>query len=133
MSIFSIISSLVWAFLSDRAELAAEIAALRHQLAILRHSAKRPKLRQRDRIFWVWLSKVWANWRSALLIVKPDTVVRWHRQGFRLYWRWKSRNAGRPKVEVEIRALIRSMSRDNSTWGAPCIQLSNVRENGNMC
>jgi len=119
---FSIITSLVWAFLSDRAELAAEMVALRHQLAILQHSAKRPKLRKRDRIFWVWLSKIWANWRSALLIVKPETVIRWHRQGFRLYWRWKSRKAGRPKVEAKIRAVIRSMSLDNSTWGAPRIQ-----------
>ena len=96
MSLFSIIASLIWAFLSDRAELAAEIVALRHQVVILQHSAKRPKLRQRDRIFWVWLSKLWANWRSTLLIVKLDTVVRWHRHGFRLYWRWKSRKAGRP-------------------------------------
>jgi len=122
MSLFSIIASLVWAFLSDRAELAAEIAALRHQLAVIQYSTKRPKLRKRDRIFWVWLSKLWANWRSALLIVKPDTVVRWHRQGFRLYWRWKSRKAGRPKVERELRDLIRRMSRENPTWGAPRIQ-----------
>ena len=70
----------------------------------------------------MWLSKVWANWRSALVIVKPDTVVRWHRQGFRLYWRWKSRRAGRPRVERELRDLIRRMSRENPTWGAPRIQ-----------
>ncbi len=87
MSIFSIIASVIRAFVRDRADLAAEIIALRHQVGILQHSAKRPKLRRRDRIFWVWLSKVWANWRSALVIVKPETVVRWHRQGFRLYWR----------------------------------------------
>ena len=124
MSVLSIIASLMWAFVGDRAELAAEIVALRHQLAILQHSAKRLKLRQRDRIFWVWLSKLWANWRSALLIVKPETVIHWHRQGFRLYWRWKSRrrNPGRPRTAREIRALIRWMSRDNSTWGAPRIQ-----------
>ena len=124
MPIFSIIGSFVWAFLSDRAELAAEIVALRHQLTILQRSAKRPKLRKRDRILWVWLSKLWANWRSARLIVKPETVIRWHRQGFRLYWRWKSRNkkTGRPKVERELRDLIRRMSRENPTWGAPRIQ-----------
>ena len=124
MSVFSIIASLVGAFLSDRAELAAEIAALRQQLAILQHSAKRPKLRKGDRIFWVLLSKAWANWRSALLIVKPETVIRWHRQGFKLYWRWKSRikKPGRPRVEREVRDLIRRMSKENPTWGAPRIQ-----------
>ena len=104
--------------------LAAENLALRQQLAILQHKATRPKLRRRDRIFWVWLSKIWDDWRSALLIVKPDTVVRWHRQGFRLYWRWKSARGkpGRPKIERELRDLIRRMSRDNPTWGAPRIQ-----------
>ena len=122
MSIFSIIASVIRAFLRNRADLVGETVALRHQVAILQHSAKRPKLRGRDRIFWVWLSKVWANWRSALVIVKPETVVRWHRQGFRLYWRWKSRRAGRPKVERELRDLIRRMSRENPTWGAPRIQ-----------
>ena len=124
MSIFSIIGSLVWAFLGDRAEIAAEMVALRHQLTILQHSAKRPKLRKRDRIFWVWLSKLWSHWRSAIVIVKPETVVRWHRQGLRLYWRCKPRkgNSGRPKIEREITYLIRRMSPENPTWGAPRIQ-----------
>ena len=122
MSIFSIIASVIRAFVRDRADLAAEIVALRHQLAVVQHTAKRPKLRKRDRIFWVWLSRIWANWCSALVIVKPETVIRWHRQGFRLYWRGKSRAAGRPKVERELRELIRRMSRDNPTWGAPRIQ-----------
>jgi len=75
MSIFSILGSVIEAFLRDRVNLATEITALRHQLAILQRSANRPKLRRRDRVFWVWLSKVWPRWRSALLIVKPDTVV----------------------------------------------------------
>jgi len=109
--------------LSNRTELAAENLALRQQLAILQPKAKRPRLRNRDRIFWVWLSRLWAGWRSVLVIVQPDTVVRWHRQGFRLYWRWKSRpkTVGRPKVETEIRKLIRRMCRENPTWGAPRI------------
>ena len=82
-----------------------------------------PRLRQRDRILWVWLSRFWANWRSCMIIVKPDTVVRWHRDGFRLYWRWKSRSKpGRPRIHAEIRKLIRPMSRDNATWGSPRIQ-----------
>ena len=93
--------------LRNRTELAAENLALRQQLAILREQKKLPRLRTRDRIFWVWLSRLWAGWRSLLVIVQPDTVVRWHRQGFRLYWRWKWRaKSGRPKVEVEIRKLI---------------------------
>jgi putative transposase len=106
-----------------QAELAAENLALRQQLAVLEHKAKRPRLRKRDRIFWVWLSRLWADWRSVLVIVQPGTVVRWHRDGFRLYWRWKSRTgkAGRPKIDAEIRKLIRSMCRENHSWGAPRI------------
>ena len=65
----------------------AENLALRQQLAVLRHSVKRPRLRPRDRIFWVWLSRLWRDWLSVLVIVQPDTVIQWHRQGFRLYWR----------------------------------------------
>ncbi|KPK45817.1 MAG: hypothetical protein AMK72_10515 [Planctomycetes bacterium SM23_25] len=68
-------------------------------------------MRKRDRLFWIWLSKLWSGWRSALSIVQPDTVVHWHRQGFRLYWRWKSRwKGGRLKVERELRQLIQRMS-----------------------
>ena len=107
----------------DRAALAAENLALRQQLAVLRRTSKRPRLRRQDRIFWVWLSRLWEGWRSSLLIVQPETVVRWHRQGFRLYWRWKSRKRrdGRPAIDAEIRALIRRMSLANPLWGAPRI------------
>jgi len=98
-----------------RAALAAENLALRQQLALLRQSVKRPKLRPRDRVFWVWLSRLWRNWRSVLVIVQPDTVVRWHRRGLRLYWDWKSRRGrtGRPNVDAEIRKLIRRKCREN--------------------
>jgi hypothetical protein len=91
---------------------------------VYKQSVKRPKLRPRDRIFWVWLSRLWSNWRSALSIVQPETVIRWHRQGFKLYWRWKSRSGkpGRPPIARDIRELIRRMSRENSTWGAPRIR-----------
>ncbi len=107
---------------ASRAVLLAENLALRHQLAVLQRSIKRPQLRQRDRIFWSWLSRYWPDWRSALVIVQPETVVRWHREGFRLYWRWKcSKRAGRPPVSREIRDLIRRMARENPTWGAPRI------------
>ncbi len=109
--------------LRDRAELAMENLALRQQLAILEQTAKRPRLRTRDRVFWVWLSRLWSSWRSCLVIVQPDTVTRWHRQGFKLYWRWKSRReAGRPKIDTEIRRMIRRMSRENPLWGVPRIQ-----------
>jgi transposase InsO family protein len=111
---------LLRAMLVPKAHLAAENLALRQQLAVCRQSVKRPKLRLRDRVFWVWLSGLWPNWRSALAIVQPETVVHWHRMGFKLYWRWKSRHGkpGRPPIEREIRDLIRQMSRENLTWGA---------------
>lgn len=105
--------------LRDRTELAAENLALRQQLAILLQKSKTPRLRRRDRIFWALLSQIWANWQSVLLIVQPDTVVGWHRQGFKLYWRCKSRasKVGRPKIEVEIQRLIQRMSRENPLRG----------------
>jgi len=110
--------------LRDRTELVAENLALRQQLAMLRQKSKTPRFRRRDRIFWAILSRIWTGWRSALLIVQPDTVVRWHREGFRLFWRWKSRTGkvGRPKIKAEIRNLIRRMSRENPLWGTPRIQ-----------
>ena len=76
-----IIMVFVKAFLVERTSLAAENMALRHQLTVLQRSVKRPKLRKRDRIFWSWLSRLWTGWRSALFIVRPETVVNWHRQG----------------------------------------------------
>ena len=107
-----------------QAKLAAENLALRQQLAIMKQKTKLPRLRPRDRVFWVWLSRFWSNWRSVLVIVQPATVVLWHRKGFRLYWRWKSRakKPGRPPVWREIRNLVRRMCRENQTWGAPRIQ-----------
>jgi hypothetical protein len=104
--------------------LAAENLALRQQLAAMQRTGKRPRIRGKDRFFWVCLSRIWKGWESVLTIVQPETVVRWHRAGFRLYWRWKSRRgkSGRPRVDAEVRALIRQMCRDNSTWGAPRIQ-----------
>lgn len=117
------IAALLVVFIKSRASLAAENLALRQQLAVFKRSVKRPQLRRRDRIFWAWLSRLWPGWNTVLVIVKPETVIRWHRQGFRLYWRWKSRKKnGRPSVELEIRKLIRRMSRENPTWGAPRIR-----------
>jgi len=73
--------------LRSQAELAAENLVLRQQLAVLEQGSKRPRLRNRDRIFWTWIARLWPNWRSVLVIVQPATVIRWHKQGFRLYWR----------------------------------------------
>jgi putative transposase len=100
-----------------------EILALRHQLAVLQRQKKRVSLRAADRLLWVLLSRIWKQWRSALVVVKPETVIAWHRKGFRLYWRWKSRagKCGRPCVSREIRELIRQMSKANPLWGAPRI------------
>jgi putative transposase len=108
----------------SRAGLQAEILALRHQLLVLQRSSRGHKLRlsSTDRAFWVWLSHLWIEWRSALIIVRPETVIGWHRQGFQLYWRWKSRHpAGRPSVSSEVRDLIRRISLSNPYWGAPRI------------
>lgn len=107
-----------------RLALQAEIIALRHQLVVLQRKSpgRRVQLRPRDRILWAWLSRLWTGWRSALLIVKPETVIAWHRRGFKLYWAWRSRHPnGRPAVSVEIRDLIRRMSLANPRWGAPRI------------
>jgi transposase InsO family protein len=84
---------------------------------------KRPKLNRFDRFLWAWFCGVWAEWHSALCIVKPATVIAWHRKGFRLFWTWKVRHGqrGRPPVPKEIRRLIRKMSRENPIWGAPRI------------
>lgn len=106
----------------SRRDLALENLALRQQLAILRRGAKRPKLRKGDRAFWVALSRFWADWRDVVVVVQPATVVGWHRKGFKLYWTWKSRRpGGRPRLEVEVRQLIRQMAIENVGWGAPRI------------
>src|SRR5437762_6136110 len=103
-------------------ELALENLALRQQLAVWRARAPRPRLTRMDRIFWVLLSRVWTSWRHTLQVVRPETVVGWHRQGFRRYWAWKSRRRwGRPAIGRDLRDLIRQMSRANPLWGAPRI------------
>src|SRR5207302_10801016 len=103
-------------------ELALENLALRQQLAVWKARQPRPRLTEMDRIFWVLLSRLWTSWRHSLQVVRPETVVGWHRQGFRRYWTWKSRHrSGRPMISTELRDLIRRMSRANPLWGAPRI------------
>ena len=117
-----ILRTVISALRSHRA-LALENLALRHQLEVLQRNAKKPRLTNRDRTLWIVLSRFWAGWRKPLALVQPETVMRWHKRGFRLYWRWKSRPRwpGRRKVTKEVRDLIRSMSRSNPLWGAPRI------------
>jgi putative transposase len=105
-----------------RRELALENLALRQQLAVWKARQPRPRLTETDRIFWVLLSGLWTSWRQSLHVVQPETVVGWHRQGFKRYWTWKSRRrSGRPMMRRELRELIARMSRANPLWGAPRI------------
>ena len=116
---------LVWTLRSTirtQRELALENLALRQQVAVWKVRQPRPQLTATDRLFWVVLSRLWKNWRSSLQVVRPETVVPCHRQGFRRYWAWKSRHGrGRPAIGTEVRDLIRRMSRANPLWGAPRI------------
>ena len=121
--ISAFISLLSFRFRS-RAGLELELVALRHQLAVLRRQRKgRVQLFSTDRLLWVWLYRIWPRALDAMVLVKPSTVVPWHRKGFRLYWHWRSmpRAPGRPKVCSGTRDLIRQMCRANPIWGAPRI------------
>ena len=102
---------------------ALETLALRQQVAALTRTGKRPPLRARDRLFWILLATAWREWRTAVLIVRPDTVVRWHRQWLRRRWTWHSTRTrpGRPSTGAAIRALVGTMATANPLWGAPRI------------
>jgi hypothetical protein len=109
------------ALLISRASLVVENLALRQQLAVLHRRCPRPRLRARDRALWGILQRVWSGWREASILVWPATVIRWHREAFRIYWMWRSRTGacGRPRTDAEIRDLAREMGRANPPWGAP--------------
>src|SRR6266480_1624848 len=122
--------ALLWFFLSllaspfkSKSRLEAENAALRHQLIVLqRRVSGRVQLTNGDRLFLVMLYRWFPSILKALTIIRPETLVRWHRAGFRCYWRWKSRpQGGRPQIDTELRVLIRRMSVENPLWGAPRI------------
>jgi hypothetical protein len=123
---FIALLALVASTFRTRAAQQAEIVALRHQIAVLQQSApRRLRLRQSDRLLWIWLSRFWPGWRQWLRILKPDTVARLHRRAFAFYWTCKSRRRpGRPRLAAEIRDLIQQMSQANFLWGAPRIQKS---------
>src|SRR5215831_1612872 len=122
---FAIILSLLCSIrqgFRTRAAIQTEIVALRHQLLVLQRSARSHKVRLTASDRFLWLSRLWREWRSALVIVKPETVIAWHRRGFHLYWSWKSRHPqGRPSLSREVIDLIRRMSLANPRWGAPRI------------
>ncbi len=109
--------------LRSRAHLHLEILSLRQQLAMVTaRDHKRLRSRGHERLFWVWLYRIWPGCLATLAVFQPDTLIRWHQRGFRLYWTWKSRRrpgTGRPATPPEIRNLIRQLSRENPLWGAP--------------
>jgi hypothetical protein len=122
--------ALIWLLLAvlaspfkSKLRLEAENAVLRHQLIVLRRRLHvRVRLTDHDRWFFIQLYRWCPSILRVLTIVRPETLVRWHRAGFRCYWRWKSRRrGGRPQIEMELRALIRQMSTENQLWGAPRI------------
>ncbi len=123
---FEVVISVLSAFLTrfkSRARLEAEVLALRHQVNILNRTApKRVRFTSFDRLLFVWLYRLWPELLGSVTIVRPETVVRWHRQGFHAFWRWKSRGvAGRPRIPKQVQDLIREISLVNPLWGAPRI------------
>jgi putative transposase len=122
ITFLSTVISILGFRLRRRASLELELIALRHQVSVLRRQRPcRLRLFSTDRLLWVWLYRVWPRVLNAMVLVKPATVIQWHRKGFQLHWRWRSRRLGRPKVNTEIRDLIRRMSLANPLWGAPRI------------
>ena len=108
-----------------------EIAALRHPLEVLRRSGAKPRRSRVDRTLWIWLCRTWPKWREALVIVQPETVLRWHRAGFRHYWRWKTRGkVGRSRIPRAHIAFIRRIARENPDWGEDKIALERKRKLG---
>jgi len=122
-TIIMILVAFVRNFVLSRATLQLENIALRQQVAVLKRETPRSRLRPLDRVFWVFLCRRWPRWKDAPVIVKPETVIGWHRQGFRLFWKWKSCHGKppHPRTSKEIRELIQRMSCDNPLWGAPRI------------
>ncbi len=115
--------NLIASLLKSKSRLEAENAALRYQLTVLQRKVRgRVQFTNSDRLFFVLLYRWFASVLKAMTIIRPETLVRWHRDGFRRYWRWKSRSVGgRPQIEADLRALIRRMSIENRLWGAPHI------------
>lgn len=123
LEILALLLAVLRAALRDRAGLVAENLVLRHQLAVLtRPTRQRPRLRARDTAFWVLIRRLWRDWRGPLVLVRPETVVGWHRRGWRWFWRWRSRGGGRPRLSAEVLELIATMARENPAWGSERIR-----------
>jgi putative transposase len=119
VAVLAIVSALLGALIAafrPRASLVVEILVLRQQLAVFKRTRPRPQIRPIDRAFWVVASRVWSRWADALAIVKPATVIAWHRRGFARFWAWKSRHRGRPPLAPEVVALIVQMVCENPLW-----------------
>ncbi len=129
-TMLNLIINFLWDFLRPKHDLLLENIALRQQILVLQRQVKRPKFRDRERAFWVVLSRYWSGWKSPLRLVQPQTVVSWHRRSWRLFWKWKSRpkDYARPTVPLEVINLIRKMSLENPLWGAPRIYGDRVLE-----
>jgi transposase InsO family protein len=118
--ILGLVLALLRGAVHDRSDLVAENLLLRHQLAVLtRPTRRRPRLRARDQLLWVLARRIRRDWRRHLVVVRPETVVRWHRRAWRLFWRWRSRSRlGRPRLSMGVPELIARMARDNPLWGS---------------
>jgi hypothetical protein len=124
IALICLIWSVSTALFKSKSRLEVENAALRHQVVVLQRKLRgRIEFTNRDRLFFILLYRWCSSILKAMVMVRPETVVRWHRAGFRRYLRWKSRGrGGRPPISAELRALIRRMSVENALWGAPRIQ-----------
>ena len=123
LAILHLLAMFVADLFKSRRRLEAENLFLRHQLNIaLRRAPPRLRLHGSDRALLVWITRIWPNLLDLSQVVQPETILRWHHAGFKAFWRWKSRHrAGRPKINRELRDLIRRMSKENPLWGAPRI------------
>jgi len=119
VSVLNFVLRLWGGIAGDRRDLLLENIALRHQVDVLTRTRRRPSLGFGDRLIWMSLARSWPAWQKHLVIVQPDTVVRWHRAGWRRYWRWRSRpeRRGRPRIHAEVAAEIRRMTTENPRWG----------------
>jgi putative transposase len=131
LELFALLLAAVRAAGRRRGDLIVENLLLRHQLAVLTRPTRqrrRVRIRGLDKLFWVLVRRLRRDWRRHLVVVTPDTVIRWHRAGWRLYWRWRSRSAGgRPRLSPEVQALIAQMARENPLWGSALGETENCQ------
>ncbi len=124
------------AIFKSRVRLVAENLCLRQQLVVLKRRQARPQLLDADRRFWILACQLFSGWHRSLVVVRPDTVVSWHRKGWKAYWRWRSQRpsrAGRRKIDPELRKLIGRMARENLLWGQRRIQAELTRLGFKVC